>query len=201
MSTCTTKTRVVIIRKSKASQTASDLVPPLASKIAANFVSCACFTTYCADGETSVMPHCGVWPSSPFIVRVWVHTFSRPITIMRLGAKHWHDCRNLFVVKAPSGRNIDLAMAVYADDVMRMFATPQSRLYTLVAHTRGSCNEVSDCLVPYSLKHNRQKRMVVPNVKGSRSKAFLRFLTSSLATKDVVFGSCKRFGSTSHVLR
>ena len=49
------------ISKSKASQTASDLVPPLASKIAANFVSCACFTIYCADGETYFMLHCGVF--------------------------------------------------------------------------------------------------------------------------------------------
>ena len=136
--------------------------------------SFAGFTLHCA----SVGPH-----------------FQQTVMIMRFGAKHWHDCRNLFVVKAPSGRNIDLAMAVYADDVMRMFATPQSRLYKLVAHMRSSCNEVSDCLVPYSLKQNRHKRMVVPYVKGSRSKAFLRFLTSSPTTKDVVVFQARYLGA------
>ena len=111
------------ISKEKSARVAEDLVPAAAAQIARNFVMCSCFTLKCPDKACVFLPRSGVLPGSPFIVRVWVHTFKRPVLRLRTEDRKWNPNTSVLVVTSPAGVPVDVGTSVYADDVMRLYAT------------------------------------------------------------------------------
>ena len=160
------------ISKEKSARVAEDLVPAAAAQIARNFVMCSCFTLKCPDKACVFLPRSGVLPGSPFIVRVWVHTFKRPVLRLRTEDRKWNPNKSVLVVTSPAGVPVDVGTSVYADDVMRLYATLQAKPHLLIRMMMDSSQSLDRCFTPYSLTQNKNKRMIVPFICGSRKTTF-----------------------------
>ena len=71
---------------------------------------------------------------------------------------------------------------MYADVTLQMYAAPHAHKFKLIGHTKCSTDELNRCLEPYTLKHDEQKRVIMPIVAGSRARPFLELLTEHRQT-------------------
>ena len=148
-----------------------------ASDTACDLFQCSCFSISCPDGVITFMPGSGVLPASLFIVHVWVHIFRMPMVRVRVLDRQWNPHRDLLVVKvACGGPLVDLSLFVCAGETMNMYVASQATPAKLALYMQKSKQTSDTCLKPYTLSQNAKKRIIVPYIAGSRTRAFVHLL-------------------------